>query len=122
MRKAGRGSIVNISSLGALQGSKPYPSHAYAASKGGLIALTKVMAVTYGQDGIRVNVICPGLINTRLAVNAVPKAVTGDTPLRRAAEPDEIAHAILFLASDASSFVTGSNFVVDGGSHAVVTY
>jgi NAD(P)-dependent dehydrogenase (short-subunit alcohol dehydrogenase family) len=120
MRQAGGGSIVVTSSISAIAGSEQRPTHAYAASKGALTALVRAMAVTYGPDGIRVNAILPGWVRTHLTqdVFASPDSrerAIASVPLRRFAEPDEIAACALFLASDEASFVTGASLVVDGG-------
>jgi NAD(P)-dependent dehydrogenase (short-subunit alcohol dehydrogenase family) len=123
LRAAGGGSIVNTSSVSALHGSRRRPTHAYAASKGAVLALTRAMAVSYGKDGIRVNAICPGVIRTRLTADIVDdaeqaaRAGTG-IPIGRVGEPDDIARCALFLASDDSSFITGAEIVVDGGARA----
>lgn len=124
MRASGGGAIVNTSSVSALQASRGRPSHAYAASKGAVLALTKAMAVSLGQDRIRVNAICPGLIRTRLTVDIVDAAEAAadegvGIPIGRVGEPEDIARCALFLASDASSFVTGTQIVVDGGATAL---
>jgi len=124
MRAAGGGSIVNTSSVSALQASRGRPSHAYAASKGAVLALTRAMAVSLGADRIRVNAICPGLIRTRLTVDIVERAENAAAegvgiPIGRVGEPEDIARCALFLASDASSFITGTQIVVDGGATAL---
>jgi NAD(P)-dependent dehydrogenase (short-subunit alcohol dehydrogenase family) len=113
------GSIVNTSSIGGLVGTALH--HAYVASKGGVIAFTRALAVTYGRDGIRANAICPG--PTRSGISARLGAAweserAAALPLGRIAEPEEIARAALFLASDEASFVTGSILAVDGGRTA----
>ena len=126
LRAAGGGAIVNTSSVSALQASRRRPSHAYAASKGAVLALTRAMAVSLGQDGTRVNAICPGLIRTRLTVDIVEAAENAAAendgiPIGRVGEPEDIARCALFLASDASSFITGTQIVVDGGATALAT-
>ena len=97
---------------------------AYCAAKGGVIALTKVAALTYGPQGVRANAICPGDVDTPLVeayFNKDPdpkrfrQEIYSKYALRRIASPEEIAQVALFLASDASSFITGSTLVVDGG-------
>jgi NAD(P)-dependent dehydrogenase (short-subunit alcohol dehydrogenase family) len=115
-----RGVIVNTSSVGAL---KPIPGFGpYAASKGGLIALTKTAALECATFGIRVNVICPGLTaRTQLADNvsrANPEEkeqMLKAVPLARMGEPEEVAEAVLWLCSDSASFITGHVMPIDGG-------
>jgi NAD(P)-dependent dehydrogenase (short-subunit alcohol dehydrogenase family) len=124
LRTAGGGAIVNTSSVSALQASRSRPSHAYAASKGAVLALTRAMAVSLGRDRIRVNAICPGLIRTRLTVDIVEAAENAAAeddgiPIGRVGEPEDIARCALFLASDAASFITGTQIVVDGGATAL---
>jgi meso-butanediol dehydrogenase/(S,S)-butanediol dehydrogenase/diacetyl reductase len=124
LRQAGGGSIVVTSSLSALIGSAQRPTHAYAASKGALLSLVRAMAVSYGPDGIRVNAVLPGFVRTRLTEDVLGpadsrQATIATIPLRRYAEPEEIAACILFLVSDEASFVTGSLLVADGGQSAV---
>jgi NAD(P)-dependent dehydrogenase (short-subunit alcohol dehydrogenase family) len=116
MIKAGGGSIVNMSSVGGLvgfEGDAPYVS-----AKGGVIQLTKSLAIDYGRHNVRVNAICPGPIRTSISPQKQEKLYAyhvAMTLLGRTAEPSEVAYAALFLASDESSFVTGTNLVVDGG-------
>jgi NAD(P)-dependent dehydrogenase (short-subunit alcohol dehydrogenase family) len=116
------GSIINIASQLGLVGLERWA--AYCASKGGVIMLTKAMAVEFGKHGIRVNCICPGAIETpmmdrELELERNPEEAKrlfiNLHPIGRLGKPDEIAEAALFLASDRSSFVTGSALVVDGG-------
>jgi NAD(P)-dependent dehydrogenase (short-subunit alcohol dehydrogenase family) len=120
------GAIVNIASVSAFRGSVERPSHAYAASKGAVLALTRAMAASYGRDRIRVNAICPGTIRTRLTADIVERvdqaAKEGHgIPLGRVGEPEDIARCALFLASDESSFISGTQIIVDGGAMAVAT-
>jgi NAD(P)-dependent dehydrogenase (short-subunit alcohol dehydrogenase family) len=120
LRAAGGGSIVNTSSVSAFRGSRSRPSHAYAASKGAVLALTHAMAASYGRDRIRVNAICPGTIRTRLTADIIEgverEAVAGrGIPLGRVGEPEDIARCALFLASDDSAWISGIEIVVDGG-------
>lgn len=121
LRAAGGGSIVVTSSSSALIGvGGTRPTHAYAATKGALLSLVRALAVSYGQEGIRANALVPGFVRTRLTADVVgnPEALAAATaaiPLRRIAEPDELAACALFLASDESSFVTGAALVADGG-------
>ena len=122
LKRAGGGSIINIGSISALTGSS-IPQDAYNASKGALIILTKSIAVQFAKDNIRCNIIHPGMINTPMQhtymenedwLNAVLEAV----PAGRFGEPEEIAHAALFLASDECPFMTGAELVIDGGFYA----
>lgn len=124
LRAAGGGSIINTASVAALRASRSRPSHAYAASKGAVLSLTRAMAVSLGQDRIRVNAICPGLIRSRLTVDIVDAAEGAAAdgigiPIGRVGEPEDIAQCALFLASDAASFITGTQIVVDGGATAL---
>jgi NAD(P)-dependent dehydrogenase (short-subunit alcohol dehydrogenase family) len=122
LRAAG-GAIVNIASVSAFHGSVARPSHAYAASKGAVLALTRAMAASYGRDGIRVNAICPGTIRTRLTADIVAGAEQAakegrGIPLGRVGEPEDIARCALFLASDDAGFISGAHLVADGGAMA----
>ncbi|MAG31529.1 MAG: alcohol dehydrogenase [Deltaproteobacteria bacterium] len=119
----GGGSIVNIASVEGLVASEH--SSPYAASKGGVVQLNRSLAVDLTHRGIRVNSVCPGLIETPM-VEAVTRANVGPLAtmkeqfvnshlMRRCGQPEEVANVILFLASDEASFVTGSTLVVDGG-------
>lgn len=117
MRARGGGSIVNVSSTAGLRGY--YGNGAYAASKWGLRGLTKVAAVELGPDGIRVNSVHPGPIRTdMMPQDEASMARYRNLPLGRHGEPEEVSELICFLASDASSFITGSEHVIDGGSTA----
>lgn len=123
MANAGRGSIVNMSSV---NGTLAIPSIAsYNVSKGGINQLTRVMALSLADKGIRVNAVAPGTIATELAAKAVltseeAKArIMSRTPLRRLGEPAEIADTVAYLASDAASYITGEIMVVDGGRMAL---
>ena len=122
MRAAGGGSIVNISSIAGMVGLAPATgaAAAYGASKGAVRLLTKSTAVQYGAEGIRCNSIHPGFIETamtelRLSVPGARDEAASATPLRRIGTVDDIANGVLFLASDESSFMTGSEMVIDGG-------
>jgi NAD(P)-dependent dehydrogenase (short-subunit alcohol dehydrogenase family) len=117
------GAIVNIASVSAFRGSIERPSHAYAATKGAVLALTRAMAASHGRDGIRVNAICPGVIRTRLTADIVDAAERQaregrGIPLGRVGEPEDVARCALFLASDDAAFVSGAHLVVDGGALA----
>jgi NAD(P)-dependent dehydrogenase (short-subunit alcohol dehydrogenase family) len=121
MRKAGGGTVVNTSSTYALVASGR-GSTAYSAAKGGIIMLTKAAAVEYAREKIRVNCIHPGIIDTPRNRTLAPGWLAGlldGTPMGRMASPEEIANSVLFLASDASSYMTGASLVVDGGYTAV---
>lgn len=116
-----RGTIVNVASISGL--AADYGFAAYNAAKAGLINFTRVLAIDHGRDGIRVNAVCPGLVDTPLAapLAAIPGLMDAwheTIPLGRAARPDEIAEVIVFLASDKASYMTGSIVVVDGGMTA----
>ncbi len=118
LMKAGGGSIINVSSVAGYGGDEVV--HAYAASKGGVISLTKSIALKYGPCGIRANVICPGFVKTPMTQRFINdpyfnKKWISRTPLGRVGEPEEIAYVSLFLASEESSFVTGSIYTVHGG-------
>jgi NAD(P)-dependent dehydrogenase (short-subunit alcohol dehydrogenase family) len=125
MIEQGSGSIIHTSSgWGILGGDK---AAAYCAAKGGLIVMAKAMAIDHGPDGIRVNCVCPGDVMTPMLHDDAKKrgmswddyiAGAGDRPLGRVGTAEEIADAVLFLASDESSFVTGESLVVDGGGVA----
>jgi NAD(P)-dependent dehydrogenase (short-subunit alcohol dehydrogenase family) len=118
MAARGGGAIVNISSIG---GVSPEPGLGlYSVSKAALISLTKVMAQEWGADGIRANVICPGLIRTRFSQalwqdDAIASQILNNQPIRRLGEPDDIAGLALFLASDASAYCTGGVYLAEGG-------
>jgi NAD(P)-dependent dehydrogenase (short-subunit alcohol dehydrogenase family) len=118
--RAGGGSIINTASFVAVMGAATSQS-AYTASKGGVLALTREIAVEFARRGIRANALCPGPVNTPLlqALLADPAARARrlvHLPMGRLAEADEIATAALFLASDESSYVNGTTFLVDGGT------
>jgi len=121
LRAAGGGSIINTASVSAFRGSVERPSHAYAASKGAVLSLTRAMAASYGRDRIRVNAICPGTIRTRLTadiIERVERDVARLIPLGRVGEPEDIARCALFLASPDSAWISGTQIVVDGGALA----
>ncbi|GGR06367.1 short chain dehydrogenase [Deinococcus ruber] len=130
---AGGGAIVNVASTYGLIGAPL--SAAYCASKGGLINLTRQLAVDYGRDGIRVNAVCPGYIDTdmgghrsrldpvaREAAQARREANAARQPLGRQAQPEEVARVVVFLASQEASFMTGSVVTVDGGCTTTFNY
>ena len=116
MMKKRSGSIVNLSSIVGVHGN--FGQTNYAASKAGIIGFTKSLARELGSRGIRANVVAPGYVKTQLT-DVLPEEATatmvGQTPLGRVAEPEEIAGAVRFLASDEASFITGDVLLVDGG-------
>lgn len=121
MLTQGSGSIVNMASAAGLVG---LPNGAYTASKHGVVGLTKSAAINYSKDGVRVNAVCPGYIYTpatapALDVDEIRDALVRQHPIGRLGEMEEIAEAVSWLLSDASSFVTGHSMPVDGGLTAV---
>jgi len=127
MRRQGRGSIVNTASFVAVMGAAT-SQISYSASKGGVLAMSRELGVQFAREGIRVNALCPGPVDTPLLrdlFSADPERAARrliHVPMGRFADPDEIAGAALFLASDDASFITASTFLVDGGiSAAYVT-
>jgi NAD(P)-dependent dehydrogenase (short-subunit alcohol dehydrogenase family) len=127
MQRQGKGSIINTASFVAVMGSAT-SQISYTASKGGVLALSRELGVQFAREGIRVNALCPGPVNTPLLTElfaADPERAARrlvHVPIGRFAEPTEIAAAVAFLASDDASFITASTFLVDGGiSGAYVT-
>jgi glucose 1-dehydrogenase len=129
LKAAGNAAIVNVSSVHAISTSKNIS--AYAASKGGMLALTRAMAIEFAPDGIRVNAILPGAVDTPMLRASMKRGLSGEGMLERLenlarktvngriAQPEEIARVIYFLAdSEMSSFMTGQALVVDGGATA----
>ncbi len=119
LRRAGGGSIINVASFVALLGAAT-PQLAYTASKGGVLAMTRELAVIHARENIRVNAICPGPLRTELLMKflnteAKKQRRLVHIPMGRFGEAVEIARSALFLASDESSFTTGATFTVDGG-------
>ncbi len=119
LRRAGGGSIINTASFVALMGAAT-PQLAYTASKGGVLAMSRELAVIHAREKIRVNALCPGPLRTELLMNFLNTPEKKQRrlvhiPMGRFGEASEMAKAALFLASDDSSFLTGADFVVDGG-------
>jgi NAD(P)-dependent dehydrogenase (short-subunit alcohol dehydrogenase family) len=117
--RAGGGSIINTASFVAVMGAAT-SQVAYTASKGGVLAMTREIAVEYARQGIRANALCPGPVNTPLLADLLREPAARarrfvHIPMGRLAEAPEIARAALFLASDESSYVNGATFLVDGG-------
>ena len=119
MQTGGGGSIVNIASVNGLIGLQAI--HAYSAAKGGVIALTRSMAVAHGKDNVRINCICPGTVQTEVWEPMIERnpqildEIIPWYPLGRIGQPVDIANTALFLASDEAGFATGAVFVIDGG-------
>jgi NAD(P)-dependent dehydrogenase (short-subunit alcohol dehydrogenase family) len=118
MLKQGRGAIVNISSVASLVGIPG--SSAYSASKGGVDAFTRAIAIDYAKDGIRCNVVNPGLIDTPMAAPLMAnpdmlQPILSHYALQRPGTPEEVANMVLYLASDEAGWVTGGTFTIDGG-------
>jgi NAD(P)-dependent dehydrogenase (short-subunit alcohol dehydrogenase family) len=123
MLEAGRGSIVNIASVAGLRSSTHGPHYAgYVASKAALMGLTRELAASWGPHGIRVNAIAPGFFHSRLAdpvIRLVEPEIARRNPIPRIGAAGELKGAALFLASDASSYMTGQTLVIDGGGSIV---
>ena len=127
MLEQGRGSIINTASFVAVMGAAT-SQISYSASKGGVLSMTRELGVQFARQGVRVNALCPGPVNTPLLQELFAKDEERaarrlvHVPMGRFGEPEEMANAVLFLASDESSFMTASTFLVDGGiSGAYVT-
>jgi NAD(P)-dependent dehydrogenase (short-subunit alcohol dehydrogenase family) len=122
LQQRGGGSIINTASFVAVLGSAT-SQISYTASKGGVLAMSRELAVQFAREKIRVNALCPGPVNTPLLIELFAKDPERaarrlvHVPMGRFGEPEEIANAVLFLASDDSSFVTATTFMVDGGIH-----
>jgi NAD(P)-dependent dehydrogenase (short-subunit alcohol dehydrogenase family) len=125
MLEAGSGSIINVSSVNGVV-AEPYLS-VYAASKGGVVMLSRGIALDYAKAGIRCNVICPGWVDTPInhahaallgGLEQVYATIDSFQPIGRPGTPEEIANLVLFLASDEASFMTGSVLLIDGGMTA----
>ncbi len=124
MRRAGGGSIVFTSSYAAFRALRSRPSHAYASTKGALLALMHAVAVSYAGDRIRCNAICPYFIETSLnrdmlASPGAREAQSRAIPLGRLGQPEDVANLALFLASDESDYITVQAFIIDGGVDVV---
>jgi len=115
MKRKQRGRIINVSSIGARTGGVEGAS-VYAATKAGLIALTKAFARAYASDGILVNAVAPGMMRTPMITDLEQSQRESQIPLRRAANPAEVAEAIIWLSSDLASYVTGATLDVNGGA------
>jgi gluconate 5-dehydrogenase len=119
MREQGWGRIINVASVAGLNGAPPFMEAAgYVASKGGIISLTKDLAVKLAPEGIVVNAIAPGFFPTRMSkvlIERFGEAITGGVPMRRIGEDDDLKGVAVFLASEASRYVTGQVIAVDGG-------
>jgi NAD(P)-dependent dehydrogenase (short-subunit alcohol dehydrogenase family) len=123
LKASGRGSIVNLSSVMATKHTRQMS--VYSATKGAVSALSRSLAVEYAPYGIRVNTLCPGYVETALigrytANPMIAKGLLSQTPLRRFGQPQDIANAALFLASDEAAYVTGASLHVDGGMNATL--
>jgi NAD(P)-dependent dehydrogenase (short-subunit alcohol dehydrogenase family) len=121
MLEQGSGSIVNVASMAGITGL--YDAHAYTAAKGALVNLGRSMAITYAKQGVRTNTVCPGFVDTPMiapVIGIFDDAATAAalSPMGRPARPEEIANALLFLASDEASYCNGATLVVDGGCTA----
>jgi NAD(P)-dependent dehydrogenase (short-subunit alcohol dehydrogenase family) len=119
MRDAGGGSIINTASFVALMGAAT-PQLAYTASKGAVLSMTRELAVLHAREGIRVNALCPGPLNTKLLMDVLDTEEKQHrrlvhVPMGRFGEAEEMARAALFLATEDSSYMTGATFTVDGG-------
>lgn len=113
MLKSGGGSIINTASMYGWVGSPG--SAAYNAAKGGVINLTRSLALEYAEQNIRVNSLCPGFIDTPIIPEESKEVLASITPMKRLGLPEEMAKAVLFMACDDSSFMTGNSLTVDGG-------
>ena len=120
------GRIINIASIAGMQGNVNGPYYAgYAASKAGLMGLTRELAASWGRHGIRVNAIAPGFFHSRLSdssIAQVESSLNAVTPLGRVGSPGELKGVAVFLASDASNYITGQTIVVDGGGTIATGY
>jgi NAD(P)-dependent dehydrogenase (short-subunit alcohol dehydrogenase family) len=121
MLEQGSGSIVNVGSMAGVTGL--YDAHAYTAAKGAIVNLSRSMAITYAKQGVRTNTVCPGFVDTPMIAPVVgafddPATAATLSPMARPGRPEEIANALIFFASDESSYCNGSVLLVDGGCTA----
>jgi NAD(P)-dependent dehydrogenase (short-subunit alcohol dehydrogenase family) len=114
-RQGGGGAIVNTASIAGIRGSAWLPI--YSTTKHGVVGLTRAAALGYAEEGIRVNAICPGYVDTQMVTNTplLQQRAAERTPMGRLATPEEIAEAVLWLCSDAAAYMTGETMVLDGG-------
>jgi NAD(P)-dependent dehydrogenase (short-subunit alcohol dehydrogenase family) len=120
MLTAGHGAVVNVASIMGMAGGTHYPNLAYHTAKGAIVNFTRALACEWAPKGVRVNAVAPTFVRTALVAQLladpeVERRLLADTPMGRFAEPDEVAAAILFLAGDAASMITGTILPVDGG-------
>lgn len=120
MIEAGGGSIVSIASMSGIVVNRPQPQVAYNVSKAGVIMMTRSLAAEWAPHGVRVNAVAPGYVHTDITARFLGTDMArdywvGGTPMARMGSPEEIANTVIFLASDASSYVTGQTLVADGG-------
>jgi NAD(P)-dependent dehydrogenase (short-subunit alcohol dehydrogenase family) len=121
MRERGGGSIVNVASTAAFRSIDGWPQAGYAASKAGLVGLTRELASQWGRFGVRVNAVAPGVFPTEMSAAtlgpdaALPDHVRAGVPLARAGRPGELDEAVVYLLGDGASFVTGQTLAIDGG-------
>ncbi|EIZ77824.1 oxidoreductase, short chain dehydrogenase/reductase family [Novosphingobium sp. Rr 2-17] len=123
MIRAGGGSIVNVSSISGIVAIYGTPNSAYAASKFAVRGLTKQVAIEYGEHAIRANSVHPGYIRTPMMTAALDedqiKVASGSVPIKRVGEVEDVSNLVVFLASDESGFITGSEYIIDGGLTAL---
>ena len=123
MVRAGGGSIVNISSISGIVAIYGTPNVAYAASKFAVRGITKQVAIEYGEHGIRANSVHPGYIRTPMMTEALDadqiEIASGSVPIKRVGEVEDVSNLVVFLASDESGFITGSEYIIDGGLTAL---
>lgn len=123
MQRAGGGSIVNISSISGIVAIFGTPNVAYAASKFAVRGITKQVAIEYGKEGIRANSVHPGYIKTKMMTDALDeegiKIASASVPIGRVGEVEDVSNLVVFLASDESGFITGTEYIIDGGLTAL---